>query len=168
MNPLAQMVFFGELELQAKIARRASERLQIANDNFDHVEIWCSLQSILVAAGNVSKILWPRAQYRKRGDILRKTLQIEENNILARRTFRNHFEHYDERVEEWFSTRPNGVYIDLAMNSSLGPAGGIGDAHRGYNSFNQTLVFRGETLDIGAILSALDSLRNKCKPYTLQ
>jgi hypothetical protein len=59
MTGLQEMVFMGEIVLQSKIAQRAAERLQVANDNFDEVEVWGSIQSILIAAGNVSKILWP-------------------------------------------------------------------------------------------------------------
>jgi len=59
MNGLQEMILVGEIVLQSKIALRAAERLRIPDDNLDQVETWCSLQSILVAAGNVSKILWP-------------------------------------------------------------------------------------------------------------
>jgi hypothetical protein len=60
MTELQEMVFIGEIVLQSKIAQRAAERLPDSHNNFDKVEVWCSIQSILVAAGNVSKILWPQ------------------------------------------------------------------------------------------------------------
>jgi len=50
MNGLQEMILVGEIVLQAKIAQRAAERLRATNDDFDHVETWCSIQSILVAA----------------------------------------------------------------------------------------------------------------------
>lgn len=151
MTGLQEMILMSEIVLQSKIAQRAAERLRATHDNFDHVETWCSIQSILVAAGNVSKILWPNEKYKIRGDRLRQLLRVDKNNPLSNRKFRNHFEHYDERIEEYFKDNSQGVYIDLAMNPSL-RSGIFNDpplnTHRGYNSFNNSLVFRNETLDL--------------------
>lgn len=167
MNGIQDMIFISEIVLQSKIARRAAERLQVANEKFDHTEIWCSIQSILVATGNISKILWPNKKYGKRGQRLRQILKVEKDSLIKNREFRNRFfEHYDEMVEEWFKHQPNGIYIDLAMNPSLNGSG-TSNTHRGYNSFNNTLVFRGKLFDLTAISKALDEIRNNCKPYAL-
>lgn len=168
MNGLQEMVFVGEIVLQTKIAIRAAERLDAEKDGFDHVDVWSSIQSILIAAGNVSKILWPTREYRSRGEKLRELLKIEEDNLLSNRSFRNHFEHYDERIEDWFSAHPSAVYTDLAMNPSLYIFSGMpANHHRGYNSFNNTIVFRGETLDLGSVLAALEDLRLRCSRHGL-
>lgn len=159
------MIFIGEIDLQSKIARRAAEHLQSASESFDHTEIWGSIQSILVATGNISKILWPNKKYEKRGERLREILNVGENNPISNRKFRNHFfEHYDEMVEKWFKNNPNGVYIDLAMNPSL-PRSGTNNTHRGYNTFNNTIVFRGELLDLNEVLKAIEIIQHSCKLY---
>ena len=60
-----------------------------------------------------SKILWPtKKQYKARGKHLRELLGVDDNNVLSDRTFRNHFEHYDERIEEWFENSNSAVYMD--------------------------------------------------------
>jgi len=168
MTGLQEMILIGEIVLQSKIAQRAAERLQANHDNFDHVETWCSIQSILVAAGNVSKILWPNEKYKIRGERLRQLLKVKKDNPLSDRKFRNHFEHYDERIEEYFKDNSQGVYIDLAMNPSL-RSGIFNDpplnTHRGYNSFNNSLVFRNEILYLDEVLKALDNILNNCKSY---
>jgi hypothetical protein len=167
MNGIQEMIFIDEIVLQSKIARRAAERLQAANESFDHIEIWGSIQSILVATGNISKILWPNKKYEKRGERLREILKVEKSNPINNRKFRNRFfEHYDEMVEDWFEHQSQGVYIDLAMNPSLGGIG-TNNTHRGYNSFNNTLVFRGELLDLDEVLKALEEILDSCKPYAL-
>src|ERR1700744_1808629 len=98
-----------------KIAQRAAERLRATHEDFDHVEIWCSIQSILVAVGNVSKILWPiKEKHKIRGKKLRQLLKVENNSPLSSLEFLNHFEHYDERIEEHFENNVQGVYKDLA------------------------------------------------------
>jgi hypothetical protein len=76
------MISIGEIVLQSEIARRASERLQVANESFDHTEIWSSIQTILITTGNISKILWPNKKYEKRGERLREILNVEKNNLL--------------------------------------------------------------------------------------
>jgi hypothetical protein len=167
MKALQEMVLIGEIVLQSKIAYRAADRLKATHDNFDNVEVWCSIQSILVAAGNVSKILWPiRKDYKSRGEKLRQLLNVNEDNFLFDRKFRNRFEHYDELIDDWFNTQSSAVYSDLAMNPSLRGSMATND-HRGYNSFNNTLIFRGESLDLSEVLNALEEILNNCRPYVL-
>lgn len=166
MRGLQDVIFLGEILLQSKIALRAAERLKATQENFDQVEVWCSIQSILVSAGNISKILWPQEKkYKNRGERLRSILKIEEDNILSDRKFRNHFEHYDSRIEEYFRGETQCVYIDLAMNPSL--SGRQLRSHRGYNSFNNTLEFRGQVLDLDKVLISLAEILSKCKAYCL-
>ena len=62
MKALAELVFISEIVLQSKIAERAAERLVTCEDHFDPIETWSAIQSILVAAANVSKILGPPAK----------------------------------------------------------------------------------------------------------
>lgn len=166
MNGLQIMVFLDEIVLQAKIAQRANERLIITHTEFDSIESWCSIQSILISAGNISKILWPSKKYKKRGDVLREILKIERDNLLSDRKFRNHFEHYDERIEEWFVNSSSGSYFDLGMNPSL-YNNNPNKFHRGYNAYNNTLLFRGEILDLNEVLSAITLIYDNCKSFTL-
>ncbi|WP_160070202.1 hypothetical protein [Sphingobacterium bovisgrunnientis] len=165
MNGLLQMTLLDEILLQARIAIRAFDRLNAPENSFDQIEIWGSIQSVLVASGNVSKILWPSKKYRTRGKLLREYLNIPDNHILAPRVFRNHFEHFDERVEVRFNNSPTGVYIDRQMNPSFNNF--LGDreptCQRGYNTFNHTLIFDGEVLDVQVLIKALKDLVNYMK-----
>ena len=165
MKEFKDLIFISEILLQSKIAQRAFVRLEATQKNFDELEVWCSIQTILVATGNISKILWS-SKNRLRSQRLREMLKIDIDSIILDRKFRNHFEHYDERVEERFDNRSGGVYIDLAMNPSLiGDYGG--NNNRGYNSFDNSLIFRGERLDLNNILNALLEIHNNCKLYVL-
>jgi hypothetical protein len=94
-------------------------------------------------------------------------LDVKEDNPLSDRTFRNHFEHYDEQIERWFEDQPSAVYRDLAMNPSMGAFGELTFNHRGYNSSNNTLIFRGESLDLEEVLNALKELRDNCSKFVL-
>lgn len=168
MKGLQDWILIDEIVLQARIAQRASERLKIAYDNSDKIEVWSSIQSILGSTANVSKILWPaRKEYKERGVRLRQILTVQDNNILSERKFRNYFEHYDEQVDDWFKNQDGGVYIDLSMNPSLNKIWGDvpPKGNRGYNSFDNSVVFRGETMDLNEVFKALEELIEKCKPY---
>ncbi len=165
MKEFQDIIFISEVLLQSKIALRAFERLQATHENFDRLEVWSSIQSILVSVANISKILWP-SKNRLRGKRIRELLKVEGDSILSNRKFRNHFEHYDERIEEWFHKRTTGVYTDLAMNPSLW--GGFGNnAHRGYNSVDNSLVFRGERYDLNKVFSAISDVYTNCRLYVL-
>lgn len=167
MNPLHESVFLSEIVLQSKIVFKAHDRLLLASENRDQVELWSSIQSILVASGNISKILWPsRNKSKDRGLYLRKMLKIEKDHILSNRKFRDHFEHYDERIEKWFLDKPGASYVDLSMNPSMRLSLPQND-HRGYNSVDNTLVFRGEILDLNKIVIGVQQIYQNCKPYTL-
>ncbi|MBC8054715.1 MAG: hypothetical protein H7Y13_16785 [Sphingobacteriaceae bacterium] len=83
MKEFRDTIFISEILLQSKIAQRAFERLQATHENFDRLEVWCSIQSILVSTANVSKILWP-SKDRLRGERLREMLKVEVDTPLPR------------------------------------------------------------------------------------
>ncbi len=163
---LSEMVFISEIVLQSKIAELAAKRLSTIKDNFDHIEVWSSIQSILVAAANVSKILWPQKKYAIRGERLRELLKVDDNNMLSDRSFRNHFEHYDERIEDWFKKQSSAVYCDLAVDPFKSILGNFPtNHHRAYDPLTQTLTFRDESFDLAAVLKELKEICIKCRPF---
>jgi hypothetical protein len=109
--------------------------------------------------------------------MLRTLLGVDNKNLLSDRKLRNHFEHYDHRIEEWAKESPSAVYRDLIMNPHESMWGGNPDdkflgkkscnRNRAYNSSTKTVTFRGESVDLGALLSALDDILNKCRPFVL-
>jgi hypothetical protein len=164
MNIFKETVFIAEIALQSEIALRAGEQLQATKDNSDKIGVWSSIQSILIAAGNVSKILWNQ-KFKIRAEELRRQLNVDENNILSNRRFRNKFEHYDEHIEEWFEDPPSEIHIDLAMNPSMLFGQNLNKVHRGYNSFNNTLILGGKSLQLDSVLNALKEIKQNCSPY---
>jgi len=165
---LAETVFIGEIVLQSKIAELAAKRLSAIKDNFDQIEVWSSIQSILVAAGNVSKILWPSTEYTERGERLRELLKVDDNNMLSDRSLRNHFEHYDDRIEKWFKGKSSAVYSDLTIDPLKSMRRNFPtNHHRAYDPLTQTLTFRDESFDLAAVLKELKEIRIKCSDFVL-
>ena len=80
----------------ASLARRSPSVAVGATDR-----IWYSVQALLTAAGNVSKLLWPAAEEDAgRGDVLREELGVARDSILGPRTFGRDFEPVDDRLEQ--------------------------------------------------------------------
>jgi len=166
LKPLAEIALISEIVTQAKFAEIAAN--QLANTS-NSVEVWGSIQSILVATANVSKILWPaRKQSKSRGRHLRNLLGVDDDNLLSDRTFRNHFEHYDERIEEWIESKNSAVYMDSRIDPFELTTLSLPQLfHRSYNPISKTLSFRGESIDIAAVLAELAKIREKCHFFAL-
>src|SRR5579862_3776447 len=123
-------VFLGEVVWQSAVALEAMTQLREAlaqppspsgnNRAFFHI------QAFLVAAANVSKLLWPSGN-RKRGNELRRLLSVTEDSPIANRTLRNHFEHFDERIDSWTTKSKHHMFIDRTI--LVGPTGP--EYHRG-------------------------------------
>lgn len=169
MKEFAYTVYLSEIVFQVKIAQQAASRLPIDPGNFDHIEAWCSIQSILGATANVSKILWPSSKKsQKRGKELRELLGIDENSIIAYRAIRNHFEHYDERIERLFQGKSSVNFIDLAFNPFKPQKWETPKYYqRAYNQVDRIVTFQNETLDLKEVLNTLESIKGKCSVYTL-
>lgn len=104
---------------------------------------------------------------KERGEKLREMLYIDENNIIADRNLRNHFEHYDERIETLFENQSSISYIDLAFNPFKPEKWEIPKFYqRAYNQVDRILTFRNETLDLKEVLAALHDIKTKCSAYT--
>jgi hypothetical protein len=64
--------------------------------------VWSEIQSILVAAGNASKLLWGSSRGKEEErELLREAAGVADDSPLKSRKIRNAFEHIDERLEDW-------------------------------------------------------------------
>lgn len=125
--------------------------------------IWHELQSILIAAANVSKILWPRrAASKARGEHLRALLEVADSSPLADRTVRNDFEHYDERLEDRAESLSGGLNL---VDNSVGPRWGFGKDNtlylRYFNTTDFEVQFAENTVQIHALAAAMRELAER-------
>lgn len=125
--------------------------------------LWYHIQSFLISTANISKILWPINDTHKRGESLRNYLGISVQSPLESRTFRNHFEHFDERLSTWFTAYPHKNFIDMNVGQAGTFIGNIdkSDYIRHYDPVAQRLIFRGEEYDINIIVEAVRDLTKK-------
>lgn len=156
-------IFQLEIERQCGFAIIAIQDLQKALQAPDMARIWYSVQSFLVAAGNVSKLLWPSsAHIPDRAKELKNSLGVDDSSPLAPRGFRNHFEHFDERLEDWATSSKRKNFVD----SNLGPSGMISgvdpeDYLRNFDTIKNAVTFRGDEYNLKPMIDAIIELHGK-------
>jgi len=165
-------IFQREVERQCRFAIVASEDMEQSLATEDNDRLWYSVQAFLVAAGNISKLLWPpRPALPQRAEMLRKSLSVKGDSPLKPRCFRDRFEHFDEHLEQWAKSSRSGAFID----SNVGPAGRIKGASekdylRNFELATWTVTFRGDSYHLPPLLKAIRLLWQKAvaeagKPY---
>src|SRR5436309_11778238 len=102
MDEMTRGVFLFQIERQAKFLLMTMAQLEAALTRHADDETWYAIQAAVIAARNLSKLFWPRKAYAERGRDLRQVLEVDETSWIASfRRLRNHFEHFDERIESW-------------------------------------------------------------------
>jgi hypothetical protein len=121
----------------------------------------------------VSRYLWPPSGSGKkgmrataRGKFLRDLLGLAEGHPIEDRALRNHFEHIDERLDDWAETSICRNMVRYHVGT--GPGGGIGgnaitssDMFHHWDPEHQTLGFRGEHFDIQKIVHGICEIYDK-------
>jgi hypothetical protein len=154
-------IFQREVERQCRFALIAIQDLEQALQTIDLDRLWYSVQAFLIAAGNISKLLWPKGSAKRRAE-LRASLSVNDDSPLKSRTFRNHFEHFDERLERWATSSKRHIFVD----SNVGPPtmiAGIepGDFLRNFDTENFAVTFRGEIYSLRPLIKAISDLWQK-------
>jgi len=152
-------IFQREIERQCRFAIIAMDEIKhgLLNNNSDIV--WYAIQNFLVAVGNISKFFWPNQKYQKRGEELRKSLGIKDNSPIQPRNFRNHFEHFDERLESWATSSKRHNFVDSNIGSSNMIAGiATEDFLRNFDNTTWTVTFRGDKYQLEPIIHVIYDL----------
>lgn len=157
MKKFALQAFIYEIQHQCKFSDLAFQDIVNALHEGSTDRVFFAAHSLLVAVGNISKLLWPTMESCKdRGRELRDLLQVSDASILKSRTFRNHFEHFDERLDKWANSSKRKNFVD----SNIAPPGSISgldteDWMRNLDPISLTLTFHGDNYSISEIMEAL-------------
>jgi hypothetical protein len=174
--------FLFEITRQCKFCLLAYKDLnqdlqQLKIDASDHISrqnhmdrLWYSVQSFLVASGNISKLLFgDSAQLYSQRAELRRSLGIDDSSPFhfRNREARNYFEHFDKQLESWFNASTRHNFVD----SNVGPLkmfGGI-DEHdfiRNFDPEKMAITFYGDECIMPPIIDAVNQLRERVKIET--
>lgn len=172
------LLFLGEIQRQCNFALIAydamltSVKMMRPGDNKELDHFWYSVQSFLVAVANISKILWPSApcgsempaEMDARGAKLRTLISIDEPSVLKSREFRNHFEHYDFRIEEWAKRTTDFTIVDSNVVPSYLIAGYSKKSKmRNFDPNTFVLSFGDRSYKFLAVVEAVRNLLEKLK-----
>lgn len=123
MTSMAISFFIHELAEQCMFVRMAKIdfRKCLTTDNYGLDREYYYLQSLVIALGNISKILWPmNKKYEIRGIELRTFLDVKDDSALRKRDLRNLLEHFDEKADDWFAAEERRRFSDRGVGSMEG------------------------------------------------
>lgn len=166
MDKMVLWIFQREVEVQCRFAMMAfkdiEESLKLVKElKVDYMyHLWYSVQAFLVAVGNISKLFWPPDRcLRERGVELRKSLSVRANSPLEPRKFRNHFEHFDERLDDWATASEQKNFVDFNIGSITGPQSG--NCLRNFDPEKFAVTFRGDEYPLKPVINVINEIWQK-------
>jgi hypothetical protein len=149
-------MFLGQLQFQCHVVLIASQEVDVGVKARNSMDVFLHLQSLLNAAASIAKVCWGQGGRRSAARVeIREAIGIRDDSSFRDVSARNHFEHFDERIEDvWW---PNSTAHQLA-ELSVGPIGVIGmipaqDRVRYFDPTTGDLYYFGEHFNISAIVN---------------
>ncbi len=182
MDSVHYRVFYGFLGRECKFAIMAKEAMEQTLRELSRVwdssvdggrvfnQFWYSVDAFLIATGNISKILWPpnplnrhlQQEIEQRGTDLRNILGINSSSPFreSNRNLRNHFEHFDERIDEWFFTTARQPIVDSnIISTQIVQKFDPSQTFRNFDPNTWILYFSTDQLDFNEMISAVLDLQ---------
>lgn len=154
----------GSQEYYARLAEEFAEEQKAEQAINEHGSlIWFCIQAILVSIGNISKLLWPgpsvtNTTVLSAREELRTSLSVDNASVLKSRKFRNHFEHFDERLDDWGRSAATNVFVDSIIIPGNIEAFSPKSVFRHYNPDDMLLTFNKTEYDLNQVLAAVQDL----------
>ena len=125
-------------------------------------------------AAAISRIFWPpggrnkesKKRAQRRGQFLRDLLELQSGHAVQNRALRDHFEHFDERLDEWAESSKNRNIV----HQLFGPRNAIGgnaiqdsDIIHHFDPKTNIFGFRGEHYNIQELATGIDDIYQRIK-----
>jgi hypothetical protein len=125
--------------------------------SFNSNEIWFFIQSFLTSTANISKLLFgTKEKVSAARKPLRESLNVPDCSALKIRDMRNHFEHFDERIEKWNRTSIRHNFADKLIGpTNMIPGFEQGDYFRHFDTSIGAIRFNGEEYLIQPIVDEI-------------
>lgn len=122
-------------------------------------------QSILLSASQIGCMLWPpRARSRKRGEVMRKILQLDEKHPLNDKRLLEIWDHADEKLDEWVArTKGQQIIFDHVGPLSDLAGGPVAEEnlYRLYDPTSMVFYFRGDGFKLQALANAISEIYSR-------
>jgi hypothetical protein len=156
MDPRLLQAFLTQLQFQCNVIVVASQEVQKGVEASDAMHVFVHLQSLLNGAASVSKVCWGSGGKRAAARApIRSAIGISDASPFRDVSARNHFEHFDERIEDdWWPKSTAHQSADL----SVGPIGIISriapqDRFRYFDQATGDLYYFGEHFNVSEIVA---------------
>ena len=167
MDERVENTFLTQIFVQCDTALIFAADIKEAVKRQDDRRIWGSIQGFLVSTANISKMLWPSGQSpvcQERGKRLRTILSVADSSVLRDKKFRNHFEHFDERLDRWSesqNTAPSGLIDGWIAYSKAEFKTELPGLLRVFDATDLTVMFYGERYPLEPVTQAIEQLAAK-------
>lgn len=155
MDLMLLCLFQRQVALQCEAILFAAEDLQRALRIRASSWAWISIQNLLGAGANASKALWGQGgKFAGEREPLRRSLQVEDTSPLREVAMRNRFEHFDEKMDEWWDQSTDHNYVDMNFGDVETAISGVDekDMFRNFDPATGDLIFWGERFNLQAIV----------------
>jgi hypothetical protein len=128
----------------------------------------------VVGAANVSKAFWGAGRHRAKvaplRQALRDSLGVDDQSPLYDVGMRNNFEHYDERIDRWWTECPRHNLLDRGFGAPSVVSLDDKEMFRIYDPDTARIIFWGEAFHMQPIASECDRIfpigeREASKPH---
>lgn len=172
MDSFLERIYLGQAKQECEYCYAALNRFNNALAREAEGDPFTSAMEFVHHAAAVSRMFWPpgprnkeaRQRAQRRGDYLRRTLSIPADHPIKGRTLRDHFQHFDERLDEWAERSKNRNIIGrlLGPRSAIGGDGiEDGDIIHHYDPETKVYAFRGERFDIQELADGISDLYHR-------
>ena len=154
-------VFQRQIKLQCEFIQISEGKLYEALKSRQSSEciklVFLEIQNILTATANISKCLWGSGKRKDKISLrrveLQKSLVIDKNSSLYDVEMRNHFDHFDDRIDTWWKNSECHNSADLLIGSSDMIRGiAPNDEFRGFDPNTGELRFNGKKFNLYKVL----------------
>ena len=158
-----------ELWIQCKGVLAHVHELNIDLMGRDNYRIIRSIHGVLTHAALISKLLSPSSasEYsQQRAVQLRSLLSIADSDKILSRRLRNHFEHYDERLDDWAQNSENHNLATYSVGGA-GMIHSLGEKEQfmRFDPATSELWFRGERMFLAEIIRSVQTIQKKIADY---
>lgn len=176
MDQYLLRLYIDEIELQCRFAMYAYEKMIEAMKRRDLLNTFFYAHAFLDHVANVSKIIWPKSQDGSLRDPDRtrailnalgiKELQPTEFKIIEKRTLRNHLEHFDDRLKDWYEESESHNVVDM----NIIPKGAIQgiepiDFFRNIDPTTLVFYFQGKEYNLNEMYQKIVKLHELAKKW---
>jgi hypothetical protein len=165
MDNATLAIFIHEIRNQCLYTQASFSVFSQSFEQKIHAGVFFSAQSTLLAASQLSNLIWPTGpRSKKRGEEVRRVLELDEKHPLNNHRIRTVWDKSDEKLEKWASETKGGnvVFDHLGDMSQFDPSSFTQEnIYRLYDPTTAIFIFRGDSYNMQALGKAIADINGR-------